>query len=136
MDGAQVPLTDAQLAALPNGTPLTWVIRGNGGICVADVIYRYPYDKPYLPRGAKGYRADITRIRQQTRFRMNEKGARSESAVAIGIARCLAMAPAQPFVFDEPFLAWIEHPVLNIPFFAAWIAPDVWADPGDIEKPF
>jgi hypothetical protein len=70
---------------------------------------------------------------QQTRFRMNEVGARAESAVAMGF-RCCAAAPSKkPYVIDRPFVLWMEHDELPMPLFAGLFAEDVWEDPKNLD---
>jgi hypothetical protein len=70
---------------------------------------------------------------QQTRFRMNEKGARAESAAAMGV-RCFSMgAERKPYVLDRPFILWIEREGVAIPLFMAVFAEDVWKDPKTLE---
>ena len=73
----------------------------------------------------------IQQALQQTKFRMNEKGAKVESAVAMS-SRCLAFKEEQPYVIDRPFLLWIERPGMTIPFFAAVLCEDVWREPKEL----
>jgi hypothetical protein len=71
---------------------------------------------------------------QQTKFRMNEKGARAKSAVAMTIrSRC--MAPMDNWVrIDKPFILWIERPGVSIPLFTGVFAENVWKKPaGSLE---
>ena len=73
----------------------------------------------------------IRQALQQTKFRMNEKGAKVESAVAMSFARAMAAEP-EPYVIDRPFLLWIERPGMTIPFFAAVLCEDVWREPKEL----
>ncbi len=76
---------------------------------------------------------EVTQALQQTKFRMNEKGARAQSAVAIGISRCTSIQPVRPpVVIDEPFLVWIERPGLKQPLFTGWISEENWKTPKDL----
>jgi hypothetical protein len=68
---------------------------------------------------------------QQTKFRMNEKGAKVESAVAMSLNRGMAVEP-EPYVIDRPFVLWIERPGMAIPFFAAVLCEDVWREPKEL----
>jgi len=68
---------------------------------------------------------------QQTKFRMNEKGAKVESAVDMSFARAMAAEP-EPYVIDRPFVLWIERPGMTIPFFAAVLCEDVWREPKEL----
>lgn len=82
--------------------------------------------------GDDGLPAIITQALQQTRFRMNEIGARAESAVALGMRR--SMAPIEkPLVIDRPFVCWIEKTGVSLPLFAGYINYPDWKDPGSLE---
>lgn len=88
----------------------------------------------YTMQGSKKW--SIVQALQQTKFRMNEVGARAESAVALGM-RCLSMQiPKPPLMIDEPFFLWIAREGLTMPLFAGYLTPDDWKDPktlGDAE---
>ena len=79
-----------------------------------------------------GDSAVIEQALQQTRLKMNRKGALAESAAAI-VVRCLSANLSQPLVMDEPFLMWIERDGLSQPLFVAHVTPEDWKDPGEIE---
>jgi len=70
----------------------------------------------------------ISEALQQTRFRMNQFGAKVESAAAMCLSRGISISPA-PYVMDEPFLLWIEGPGMKVPYFSAILAEDVWKEP-------
>jgi hypothetical protein len=74
----------------------------------------------------------IQQALQQTKFRMNEKGAKVESAVAMSFRKGMAFDAKQPYVIDRPFLLWIERPGMTIPFFAAVLCEDVWREPKEL----
>jgi hypothetical protein len=85
--------------------------------------------------GADGVPAIISQALQQTKLRMNEKGARAQSAVALGMMRCSVgpiPAPRPPLIINEPFLFWIERDGLQQPLFVAHLTRDDWKNPGDI----
>lgn len=69
---------------------------------------------------------------QQTRFRMNEKGARAQSAVAMGF-RCLCMIQPTSFEIDSPFLLWINSPKTIYPIFAGFFMTETWKQPKDLK---
>ena len=74
----------------------------------------------------------IQQALQQTKFRMNERGAKVESAVAMSM-RCMgAASEPEPYVIDRPFLLWIERAGVAIPFFAAVLCEDVWKEPKEL----
>ena len=75
----------------------------------------------------------ISQALQQTKFRMNEKGARAQSAVAMTL-RCKYAAPKDNWIrIDRPFLLWIERPNISVPLFAGVFAEDTWKKPADLE---
>lgn len=82
------------------------------------------------PTVAPGYY--VTEAVQQTKFRMNEKGARVESAVAMSV-RCLSANLKSPLVIDQPFLLWIMRDGIGMPLFGGVFAEDVWEDPKNLD---
>ena len=72
----------------------------------------------------------ISQALQQTKLRMNEVGARAESAAAVGL-RTLG-APPPDHTINQPFLIWIERPDLVTPLFVGHITEEDWTNPGDI----
>ncbi len=84
--------------------------------------------------GAVGARAKVTQALQQTKFKMNEKGARAKSGVAIGIMRSKSVrVPPPELVINRPFLLWIERDGLSQPLFAGHVCEDTWRDPGSLD---
>ncbi len=78
----------------------------------------------------------IAQALQQNKFRMNEKGAKFESATAM-LVGCSGMListepPRPPYLMDEPFLVWVMRPGLSQPLFAAQLYRDSWKDPGQL----
>lgn len=71
---------------------------------------------------------------QQTKFRMNHKGARVQSAVAMSF-RCMSLAPKPEWInIDRPFVIWIERPEFPMPLFAGVFCEDVWKKPKELEE--
>ena len=69
----RVPLTDADLKELFNGSPLTWILwglneEGDLEVCEAQVLYRYSYERPYWEGDPIAHRADIQRIVRMSGF--------------------------------------------------------------------
>ena len=78
-----------------------------------------------LPHTGDGH---ITQAMQQTKFKMNERGAHLKSAVAIATLR--GMIPrASEIIIDKPFYLWIERPNVKLPIICAYMDYDVWKDP-------
>ena len=69
---------------------------------------------------------------QKTRFRMNEFGARAQSAAAMTMWAC-AVAGKPWVVIDKPFVLWIEREGVSLPLFGGVFAEDVWENPGSLE---
>ena len=70
---------------------------------------------------------------QQTKFRMNEEGARAESAVAMTFRKRVAAEPAPWVVIDKPFILWIERNGIAMPLFSGTFAEDVWKSPETLD---
>lgn len=75
----------------------------------------------------------ISQALQQTKLRMNEKGARGESGVAIGVTIESAPMPKPDYIINKPFLTWFEKPNLNNPLLAGYITEEDWKRPASIE---
>ena len=75
----------------------------------------------------------ITYGAQQTKLRINVKGAHVESAagLAMRVARMQPL-PADDLVIDRPFFCWIERDGVSEPILAAYIDQEDWKDPGDL----
>lgn len=85
--------------------------------------------------GKDGHPYIIWQAKQQTKFRMNEVGARVKSAVAIGVMRGISVhRPKPPLIVDGPFLIWIERPGLSHPFFVGHITPEGMKSPGSLDS--
>lgn len=76
---------------------------------------------------------EISQAKQQTKLRLNEKGARAQSAAATGM-RTLSM-PRPPLVIDSPFVLWVMRPGIELPLFVSHITPEHWKEPADLETP-
>ncbi len=73
---------------------------------------------------------EISQALQQTKFRMNEIGAKVESAVAIGVRFMHCVGDVKPdLVIDRPFLLWIERKGLSHPLFVAHFCEPDWKKP-------
>jgi hypothetical protein len=70
----------------------------------------------------------VTYGAQQTRFRMDPRGARVESAA---VADVVFLSATVDLVIDGPFFCWIERDGVRAPILAAYIDQEHWADPGD-----
>ena len=65
---------------------------------------------------------------QVNRLRMNEEGVRAQSAVRMEFAT-LGCPSRRPYIFNRPFLLWIERDGISEPLFVAWLNFDSWKDP-------
>ena len=108
--------------------------------CEGVIFPMVHYDKQVDISWLKGLRTapgdmywEVAEALQQTKFRMNEFGARAESAVAMGMRFCCAAAAPKPWVvIDKPFILWIERRGVSMPLFAGTFAEDVWKNPGSL----
>ncbi len=82
--------------------------------------------------GNDGSLAIVAQALQQTKFRMNEVGARAQSAVAIGVLRGGPMVKKTPFIIDQPFLLWIERSGLSRPLFVGSFDYEHWKRPASL----
>lgn len=86
-------------------------------------------------KSSAGQGQKISQAKQQTKLRMNEKGARAQSAVAIGVVATSVRMPKPDLVIDRPFLVWFERAGLAKPLFVGHVTPDDWKAPADLETP-
>jgi hypothetical protein len=76
--------------------------------------------------------AEVTQAVQQIKIKMNEKGARFQSATAMGITLKCIMVPKQDLIIREPFLVWVERHDLEKPLMAAFVTEESWKNPGSL----
>lgn len=74
----------------------------------------------------------ISQALQQNKLRINEIGARAQSATAISVRLMSAVPPPPDYTIDRPFLVWFERRGLSKPIFAAYVTEEDWRNPGDI----
>jgi len=72
----------------------------------------------------------IEKAMQQTKFRMNEFGARVQSAAAANLFR--SVSRDLPHVVDRPFLLWLKRDGMEFPLFTALLCEDVWKEPKEL----
>lgn len=80
-----------------------------------------------------GQKAIISQALQQTKFKMNQFGARVKSAVAIGV-RTVSIRIEQGFIINKPFFLWIEREGATIPVMYAYIDREDWKNPGNLSN--
>lgn len=105
------------------------------GVIFPMVHYDRQVDISWLKKlrtGPGGEYWEIAEALQQTKFRMNEFGARAESAAAMGMEYRLMDISKPWVVIDEPFVLWIERPGISMPLFSGTFAEDVWKNPFSI----
>jgi len=68
----------------------------------------------------------ISHALQQTKFEMDEVGAKVESAMAMTMFRSLVSSSNRKLFIDEPFLLWITRHGCSIPIFGGYFAEDSW----------
>lgn len=139
LDAAQVPdlITEGGFPSMVTDT--VRFLNEYGGVVFPMVSLDQEVDISWLlglsTTGADGLPAIVKQAKQQTRFRMNEVGARAESAVALGVMRSMSLQEPKPdLVIDQPFLCWIERPGIPFPLFFGHITPDDWKNPGSLGR--
>lgn len=70
---------------------------------------------------------------QQTKFRLNETGARAQSGAAMMMRGRSIELPKKTLVIDRPFLLWIERGGIRLPLFAGVFAEDSWKKPANLD---
>ncbi len=83
-------------------------------------------------KGVDGRPAIVSQAKQQTKLRMNEVGARAESAAAIGIMRLGASKPKTVYIIDKPFLVCFTRHGFSKPLFVGHIGHDDWKKPSGL----
>lgn len=81
---------------------------------------------------ADGSEDHISQALQQNKLRMNEVGARAQSAATIAVTRGISV-PSPDVVIDRPFYFWIERQGLERPLFSAYITEADWKNPGSLD---
>lgn len=75
----------------------------------------------------------VTQVFQRDRLRMNEYGARAQSASGMTV-QMLGARDEHPLVIDRPFMVWFSQSMNHTPVFVARVTPEHWSDPGDIRS--
>ncbi len=87
---------------------------------------------------AEEWPAEIVEATQETKLRMNCKGARVRSEVRLRTVVLLSAGPMDmpppDHTIDLPFLIWFTRPSLPVPYAIALIGEADWRDPGDLEN--
>jgi len=99
-----------------------------------DIVNDIEWLKGMSSTNLMGNPAEITQAVQQIKIKMNEKGARFQSATAMAVTLKCVMVPRQDLIIREPFLLWVGRHELEKPIMAAFVAEDAWSNPGSWEK--
>lgn len=75
----------------------------------------------------------VSQALQQTKFKMNQFGARVKSAVAITI-RATSAIIRKDMIIDQPFYLWIEKNGISYPIMYAYIDKTDWKDPENLKN--
>lgn len=82
--------------------------------------------------GNDGDPAIISQALLEVIEKINQLGSRTKVAFAAGIEKCCAK-PTEDLEITQPFFYWIRRPGLKSPLVCAYLTPEVWNDPGNIE---
>lgn len=77
----------------------------------------------------------IAQAKQQTKFKMNQLGARVKSAVAIETRYGCSLTPPPPSILriDKPFYLWTERKGSTIPIMYGYFDVNDWKDPKSLD---
>ena len=118
--------------SLTESKAMPW--RGNNkGVIFPMVNYDQQVDISWLEGLFVTKEWYVNQALQQTKFRMNEIGARAESAVAMTLRWASMSAEPTPIVIDRPFLLWIDRQGVTVPLFTGIFAEDVWKAPENLD---
>lgn len=81
----------------------------------------------------KGVPTTVTQAVQQIKIKMNEKGARFQSATAISVTLKCINIPKEDLIIREPFLVWVLRHSCQKPLMAAFITEESWKNPGSLK---
>lgn len=76
--------------------------------------------------------ATVTQAVQQIKIKMNEKGARFQSATAIGVTLKCINIPKEDLIIRDPFLVWVLRHNCQKPLMVAFITEESWKNPGSL----
>lgn len=110
-------------------------IRDYGAVVFPKVNFEEDVDISWLvdlkTTAANGDPCRIVKALQQTKLKMNEKGAHLRSDVAITALR--ACADIRPdYVIKEPFLVIFEREGFELPLSVIYVTEEHWKDPGTL----
>ena len=97
-----------------NQTDLSW-------LCGLSSFVRTKRGDPYV----------VEKALQQTKFKMNQHGARLKDAVAM-VMRGISMP--RILTIDRPFFLWIDRPGVPVPVMYAYCDEQDWKDPGRLDN--
>jgi hypothetical protein len=70
----------------------------------------------------------INQALQQNKLRLDEHGARAQSAVALGAMRGVTIKKS-PHIINQPFLVWFMREGIELPLFVGYMTPENWKRP-------
>lgn len=102
------------------------------GLHMPMVDYRQEIDIKFLcgtqTHNSAGQLYFISQALQENRLRLDEHGARAQSAVALAAKRGMSVAKP-PLVINRPFLIWFTRQGIELPLFVGYITPEDWKQP-------
>ena len=98
-----------------------------------DVVNDIAWLRDMSTVNAVGTPAEITQAIQQIKIKINDKGARFQSATAMAITlKCITASIPQDLIIREPFLVWVGRHELEKPIMAAFVTEENWKNPGNL----
>ncbi len=124
---------EAKIVAGQKEKSLVRYLEGIDTLLVPDMDWRIKHrfseleGKALLNPAMKAKEMEFAFVQQDTRFRLDRRGAKLESEVMIGVT--VACAPREikkpvprRFVFDRPFLLYMKERGAKQPYFVMWVA--------------
>lgn len=143
MTMVDVPLADFGIYAFIRSLELRPTYREFGGLRFPMTKFKENPDITFLEgmknTSKEGYPAVIVQAWQETKFRMNEVGARAESEVRLRtmVYGSAGFDPVPPdHVIDKPFVVWIVREGLPLPLFMGYITREHWENPGELSADY
>ena len=75
----------------------------------------------------------VEKALQQNRLKMNQFGARAQSATVLVVRSLGIEMPKPPHIINQPFLVWFTRRGLSLPYFVAYVDESDWKNPGNLE---
>lgn len=112
---------------------------GYGGVCFPMVDLKHDNDVRWFvgmeTTNKSGLPVAVTQASQETKLRMNEKGAHLKSTFRGTLVITSAALPEPDYIIDQPFLVIFVREGLSLPLGVLYITEEDWKNPGTLDFP-